>query len=147
MSEADIGKAARHFKSADGWDIWVGRTAADNDILSLRLADPADGWMHVAGQSGSHVIIRPPAAEAAAAAAARPPRETLLDAAHLAIYYSKARAASRAAVHWTRAGQVGKARGAPPGEVTLGRFEWMAIRMDKARLARLVGSGTAPLPR
>ena len=129
--EPTLADVARHFVSADGADLYVGRTAADNDLLSLRLANGNDTWMHVAGVSGSHVIIR--AAEGAA-----PSKETMLDAAHLAVHFSKARAASRGTVSCTTARHVGKTRGAPAGQVTLSQHRTMAVRVQPARLERLL---------
>jgi hypothetical protein len=43
-----------------GMVILIGRTAADNDVLSLKLASPKDFWFHVSGESGSHVVVRNP---------------------------------------------------------------------------------------
>src|SRR4051795_9895434 len=51
---------ARRFVSPDGMTILVGRTAEDNDVLSLRLGAPQDFWLHVAAESGSHVVVRNP---------------------------------------------------------------------------------------
>ncbi len=51
---------ARRFVSPDGMLVLVGKTAEDNDILTLKLAAPHDFWMHVAAESGSHVVIRNP---------------------------------------------------------------------------------------
>ena len=33
----------------DGWEVLVGRSAADNDYLSLRVAKGRDLWLHVGG--------------------------------------------------------------------------------------------------
>ncbi len=107
---------ARKFVSPDGWTVLVGRTAADNDVLSLRLASPKDFWLHVAGDSGSHVVIRNPEG------IQRPPRETLQFAAALAAGYSRARSGGRVAVHWTQRSEVRKPRGLPAGKVALGRY-------------------------
>ena len=51
---------ARVAESPDGMIVLVGRTARDNDVLSLKLAAPRDFWFHVAGESGSHVVVRNP---------------------------------------------------------------------------------------
>lgn len=96
--------------------VLVGRSAGDNDILSLKLPSPRDFWFHVAGESGSHVVVRNPAGLDTL------PRETRRFAAALAAGYSKARRGGRVAVHAARCADVGKRRGAPPGEVTLRRF-------------------------
>jgi predicted ribosome quality control (RQC) complex YloA/Tae2 family protein len=107
---------ARRFVSPDGFVVLVGRTAGDNDVLTVKLGAPQDFWMHVAAESGSHVIVRNPDG------VDRLPRETLRFAAALAVRYSKARRAKRATVHVARCGDVHKARGAPPGQVQLRRF-------------------------
>ncbi|MFM8409558.1 MAG: hypothetical protein ACKOCT_04710, partial [Alphaproteobacteria bacterium] len=37
-------RVARRFVSPDGFVVLVGRSAEDNDILSLKLASPRDFW-------------------------------------------------------------------------------------------------------
>jgi predicted ribosome quality control (RQC) complex YloA/Tae2 family protein len=96
--------------------VLVGRAARDNDVLSLRLASPRDFWFHVAGESGSHVVVRNPDNLEAL------PRETKKFAAGLAAGYSKARKGGKVAVHMARAGDVSKPRGLAPGKVHLRRF-------------------------
>ena len=112
---------ARRFTSPDGMTVLVGRTAADNDVLSMRLASPRDFWFHVAAGSGSHVVVRNPDG------LERLPRETARFAAALAAGHSKLKAGGQVAVHWTRCSEVSKRRGAPAGEVMLDRFETMKV--------------------
>jgi predicted ribosome quality control (RQC) complex YloA/Tae2 family protein len=107
---------ARRFVSPDGFVILVGRTARDNDVLSLKIGRPHDVWMHVAGESGSHVIVRNPDG------LARLPRETMQMAAGLAARYSKARDGGRVAVHAATCADVSKPRGLPAGKVALRRY-------------------------
>jgi predicted ribosome quality control (RQC) complex YloA/Tae2 family protein len=107
---------ARRFVSPDGMTVLVGRTAADNDVLSLKLGAPGDFWLHVAGDSGSHVVVRNPDG------LDRLPRDTEQFAAALAARYSKAQNGGRVAVHLTTCGEVSKPRRSPAGQVTLGRY-------------------------
>jgi len=107
---------ARVATSPDGMIVLIGRTARDNDVLSLKLASPKDFWFHVAGESGSHVVVRNPDGLDAL------PRETKRFAASLAAGYSKARRGGKVAVHMARAADVAKPRGLEPGKVTLRRF-------------------------
>ena len=107
---------ARRFTSQEGWTILVGRSAADNDTLTFRLASPGDFWLHVAAESGSHVIIRNPQG------ASRPSREALQLGASLAAGHSRARAGGRVAVHFAIRRDVQKPRGFPAGKVTLARY-------------------------
>lgn len=120
-TDADAGRwqgrsVARRFISPDGFVVLVGRTGADNDILTFKLGAPNDFWLHVAAESGSHVVVRNPDG------LERMPRETAQFAASLAARYSKARGGGRVAVHVARCRDVGKPRGLPPGKVTLDRY-------------------------
>src|SRR3954471_5655437 len=93
---------ARRFVSPDGMTVLVGRTAEDNDTLTLRLGRARDTLVHVprgpgprapglpsAGERASHVVVRNPHG------LSRLPRETLHFAAALAARYSKARRGGR----------------------------------------------------
>ncbi len=107
----------RHYKLEDDWEILVGKTAKDNDMLSIRTAAPADFWFHVAGMPGSHVVARHPS---------RPdqcPREIKRLSAGLAAYFSKGRKARKVAVHWTCCRHVSKRKGAPAGQVQLRKYQ------------------------
>ncbi len=95
-----------------GWIALAGRTAADNDRLSLKVARPDDWWFHVRGMSGSHVILKGPPGE-------EPDRQTLKRAAAIAAYHSKAREGGIVPVSATRARFVTKPRGARPGTVEI----------------------------
>jgi len=107
---------ARRFVSPDGLTVLVGRTAEDNDVLTFKLGSPRDFWLHVAAESGSHVVVRNPEGME------RLPKETEQLAAGLAAGYSKARKGGRVAVHLCRCEDVSKPRGFPPGKVLLDRY-------------------------
>lgn len=123
-------KCYRVFKSADGLEMLVGRTASDNDELTFRVANGDDFWFHVRDYPGSHVVIR-----------SRPelPPETLLDAATLAVHFSKSEFAGSRDVSWTRRKWVQKHRGAPAGQVLLSQHKTLRLRCDPDRLKRLLG--------
>jgi predicted ribosome quality control (RQC) complex YloA/Tae2 family protein len=112
---------ARRFTSPDGMDVLVGRSASGNDLLTFRVASQGDFWLHVAGASGSHVVVRNPDGLESL------PRDTLRFAASLALRHSKAKAAGRSTVHLARVKDVGKERGAPPGQVVLRRFRSVKV--------------------
>ena len=105
----------------EGWTALVGRSDADNDRLSIKLARTDDWWFHVRGMPGSHVLLRgPEGAEA--------DRETLERAAALAAYHSKAREGGVVAVSCTRARYVTKPRGAKPGTVAIRKETVLKVR-------------------
>lgn len=91
----------------------VGRTARDNDTLTFKLASQNDFWLHVAGATGSHVVVRNPEG------LSRLPRDTLRFAASLAAGYSKAQQGSQVTVHVVRVRDVKKPHGFPVGKVIL----------------------------
>lgn len=120
----------------EGWQVLVGRTDADNDYLSFRVARPHDWWFHVRGMPGSHVILQgPPGAD--------PDRETLQRAAAIAAYHSKARPAGVVAVSGTRVRDVSKPRGAKAGTVHIRYEKVFKVRPAPGDLAREPGNASA----
>lgn len=132
-----VARLARRFLSSDGFPILVGRNNAANDELTLHVARPDDLWLHVEGHGGSHVVIR---------RGDRPevPRQTLLEAAQLAAYYSQARGQRKVPVHYTLRKYVRKPKGAKPGLVTITQEKAILATPDPAlvrRLAAAAGEG------
>ncbi len=130
-SDADAGvwrgrSVARRLFSPDGLVVLVGRSAADNDLLSFKLAQPRDFWLHVAAESGSHVVVRNPQG------LDRLPRETRLFAAALAAGHSRGRAGGRVAVHLARCADVSKPRGFAPGKVLVARYATVHVAPRRA---------------
>jgi predicted ribosome quality control (RQC) complex YloA/Tae2 family protein len=107
--------------SLDGWDIYVGKNDKQNDELTVRVARPHDLWLHAAGHAGSHVVIRRPDRTTAV------PPDIVKKAASLAAWFSKAKHASYAEVHYVEARFVRKRRHAPPGEVVLERYKSIRV--------------------
>lgn len=95
-----------HFRSSDGFDIFVGRNNRQNDQLSLKTARRDDLWLHVQKFHGTHVII--------ACAGIQPPDETITEAAELAAYYSEAREGQNVPVDVTPVRCLRKPNGAKP---------------------------------
>jgi predicted ribosome quality control (RQC) complex YloA/Tae2 family protein len=106
---------ARRYVSPDGLIVLAGRTARDNDTLTFKLGSAKDFWLHISGDSGSHVIVRNPEG------LARLPRDTAKFAASVAARHSKAKDGGRVAVHLARVSDVKKPRGLPAGKVTVNR--------------------------
>ena len=133
---------ARRFISGEGFEILVGRTARDNDELTLRMGRGNDLFLHVSGSPGAHVIVRSVPGKTF-------PLETILDAAQLALHYTlperSRQAGARAEVDYTPVKHVRKPRGAKPGLVLLATHKTVRVRLDPARVERLRRSaGEAP---
>lgn len=118
---ASKGRPYRTF-TFEGFEILVGRGEDDNDHLTFDVAEPHDLWLHVGGGTpGSHVVIRNPDKGDV-------PRPVIERAAALAAWYSKARSASSVDVHYCKASEVSKPRGAPAGLVELARWKNMKVK-------------------
>lgn len=94
-----------------GFDIWVGRSARDNNEMTFRYAHKLDWWLHVQGYRGAHVIIRNPKKSDPL------PQPVLEFAARLAVTFSDAKHASYVPVVYTQVRYLRKPRKAPPGTV------------------------------
>jgi len=126
VSETDTRDAAprrpyKEYQTSTGVTVWVGRTEADNDRLTLDYAKPYELWFHASQCAGSHVVMKFPHKKF------EPSMSEIAEAASLAAYYSKARGAARVPVSYTRKKYVRKPRGAKPGLVTLQRYETIMV--------------------
>lgn len=123
----------RVFRSARGVAIWVGKNAVDNDELTVRVAKPHHLFLHARGVSGSHVIV-------ALSKGSTCDEATLVDAATLAAHFSGVRGEPSAEVQYVPRKYVRKRRGSAPGSVELDREKVMIVRVEPARLRRLLAS-------
>jgi predicted ribosome quality control (RQC) complex YloA/Tae2 family protein len=123
----------REFVTIDASSVLVGRGAADNDRLTLRVARPHDLWLHARGVTGAHVVVR-----LAKGKSCSP--ETLVDAATLAAHFSDLRAETVVDVLYTPRRFVHKRKGSPIGSVTLGSEKVIAVRIEPSRVERLLKS-------
>ncbi|MDE6595695.1 MAG: NFACT family protein, partial [Oscillospiraceae bacterium] len=97
------------FKSPEGFTILIGRNNKQNDMLTTKLADKTDIWLHTKDITGSHVIIR--------AEGKTVPDETIVYAARLAAFHSKAKNSSQVPVDYVPVKLVKKPAGSKPGMV------------------------------
>ena len=104
--------AFRKYTSPDGFQIYVGRNSKENDLLLRRIASSRDMWLHAKQIHGSHVIIRNPENKPGI------PMPTLLKAAQIAAFFSKAQHASYVPVDYTWFRYVVKPKGTASGFVT-----------------------------
>ncbi len=126
----------RTFRSGEH-TILVGRGAKDNDMLTTRVARPQDLFLHVKGTPGAHVIV--PLQKGASC-----PAEVLIDAAHLAAHYSDARGEAVVDIVYVPRRYVRKRRGSPAGSVSLDREKVLVLRVETARLQKLLAAADGP---
>lgn len=104
----------------EGFLIWVGRNARQNDLVTFSKGGPEDLWLHARGVPGAHVVIN---------SAGRPvPDGVVRRAAELAAYFSAARSEGRVLVDVTRRKYVRKIRGGRPGMVTYRHEEPLEVQ-------------------
>lgn len=115
------------FLSTEGIQIFVGKNNNQNDYLTTRFASPDDTWLHTKGYPGSHVIIK----------AKTFSDETLLEAANLAAYYSKAAEGTKVPVDYTLVRYVKKPNGSKPGMVTYSTNRTVYVDPDTPRISRV----------
>jgi predicted ribosome quality control (RQC) complex YloA/Tae2 family protein len=124
----------REYQSADGGAIWVGRGAADNDALTFRHARGSDLWLHCRDAPGAHVVVPLRAGRPAS-------EETFLDAATLAGRFSPLADEAQVDVLYTHVKNLRRPRGGAPGRVFTAEAKTVRVRLEPARLARLLAPG------
>jgi predicted ribosome quality control (RQC) complex YloA/Tae2 family protein len=123
----------REYTGSGGGRIWVGRGALHNDALTFHEARPHHVWLHARGVPGAHVVIPLEKRQVVSS-------ELLVDAAHLALHHSDLKGEPRGEISHTQVKFVRKARAAAPGAVTYTREKTMMLRVEPARLQRLLAS-------
>jgi predicted ribosome quality control (RQC) complex YloA/Tae2 family protein len=116
--------------SSDDLEIWIGRNARENEVVSFRWARGNDWWFHVQDAGGAHVVVHAPHGEL-------PPR-TLEEAALLAAYYSRLRLEHSVEVDYTRRKFVRKLKGKAPGRVTFSQNRSVRISLNADRIQHIL---------
>jgi predicted ribosome quality control (RQC) complex YloA/Tae2 family protein len=104
----------------DGWVIWVGKSAKNNDLLTLKYAKKFDLWLHARDVAGSHVIIRNPNQKVV-------PKYVVEKAAGLAAYFSKRQSDSLCPVIVTPKKYVRKTKDLLAGQMIVDREEEVVL--------------------
>lgn len=121
----------RTFVARSGKKVLVGKGAADNDALTLKVAKPGDLWLHAKDRTGAHVIVPLEKGQTC-------PAEDLVDAAHLAAHFSDARDEKAVDVQYTQRRYLRKPKGSAPGAVVVDREKVLPLRFDVALLRALL---------
>ena len=93
-----------------GFDIIIGRNARENDEILRHDTRGSDIWMHTRDTSGAYVIIKSRKGKTV-------PLPVLLDAASLAIHYSKAKKNGKADLYYTEVKYLRRAKDGKKGLV------------------------------
>ncbi|MBG9589267.1 Rqc2 family fibronectin-binding protein [Cytobacillus firmus] len=115
------------YAATDGTEILVGKNNKQNDYLTNKLAARDEIWLHTKDIPGSHVVIR----------SKDPAENTILEAASLAAYFSKARNSSSVPVDFTQVRHVKKPSGAKPGFVIYDNQQTVYVTPDEETVLSL----------
>lgn len=111
-----------HYRSSDGFDIYIGKNNYQNEELTFKFANGGDWWFHAKKMPGSHVIVKTNGQEL--------PDRTFEEAAILAGYYSKGRDAEKLEIDYLQRKNVKKPNGSAPGFVVYYTNYSMTIHPD-----------------
>jgi len=114
------------YVSSSGIPISVGKNNKQNDYVTFKQASRTDTWLHTKDIPGSHVVIHHP----------EPDEATLLEAANIAAYFSKARGSSSVPVDYTLIRHVKKPSGAKPGFVIYFEQQTVYVTPDEELVRR-----------
>jgi predicted ribosome quality control (RQC) complex YloA/Tae2 family protein len=116
------------------YTILVGRNAKENDELLRQWTRGNDFWMHTRDVPGGYVFIKSIAKKTI-------PLETLLDAATLALLYSKAKESRKADLYYTQVKYLRRVKDGKTGLVIPTQEKNFSIEMDDKRVQRLFSTG------
>lgn len=117
------------FISSDGYTIYVGKNNKQNDQLTMKSAAKDDLWFHTKDIPGSHVIVKTNGDDV--------PQSTVLEAALLAAFYSKASQSSNVPVDYALRKNVKKPNGAKPGMVIYENNSTAYVTPDKVTVSKI----------
>jgi predicted ribosome quality control (RQC) complex YloA/Tae2 family protein len=117
--------APLEYFSSDGFRILVGRNNVQNDKLTMKTANKHDIWLHTQKIPGSHVIIFTEGKEV--------PDRTIVEAASLAAWHSKARNSDKTAVDYCPVKFVKKPPESKPGMVIFSNYKTILVSPSEIR--------------
>ncbi len=110
----------------EGFDIYIGKDAKSNDLMTLKHAHKDDLWLHARDVSGSHLLLKN--------GDNRKIPDTVLEfAAAVAAFYSKRKADTLCPVIYTQRKYVRKPKGFPPGKVLVEKEKVIMVKPHDPR--------------
>lgn len=113
--------------SSTGIPISVGKNNKQNDFLTFKIARKWETWLHTKDIPGSHIVIH----------SDNPDEQTIIEAATLSAYFSKARDSSSVPVDYTLAKHVKKPNGSKPGFVIYFEQKTIFVTPDEELVMKL----------
>lgn len=117
--------------TSGGFQILAGRNAKENDELLRHHAKGNDMWLHTRDFPGGYVFVKYRRDKTI-------PLEVLLDAANIAVLYSKGRNAQSVDLYYTQVKHLRRAKDGKTGLVLPSQEKNLTIKPDPQRIARLL---------
>lgn len=117
--------------TSGGFQIIAGRNAKENDDLLRHYVKGNDMWLHTRDFPGGYVFIKFRRDKTI-------PLDVLLDAANIAVLYSKGRNSSSVDLYYTQVKYLRRAKDGKTGLVLPTQEKNLTIKPDQARIARLL---------
>lgn len=114
-AKGKLKNAPLHYRTQEGYDIYVGRNNIQNEELTHKFATGNDWWFHAKGVPGSHVVVKAPFENPATEWDM--PDEVFEAAAALAAIYSKNKEQDKVEVDYLRKKHVKRPAGGDAGFV------------------------------
>ena len=105
----------------EGFKILVGKSAANNDLLTMKHAHKNDLWLHAKGVSGSHVVIKHKSGKSFS-------KLVIEHAASIAAQFSKSKGSAYVPVIYVERKFVRKPKGAEPGTVVVEKENTVLVK-------------------
>ena len=120
------------YAESEGWTLIIGRNAKENDAILRTEARGNDIWLHTRDFAGGYIIIKTRRDKTV-------PLSVLLDAASLAIHFSKARSSNKADLYYTEVKYLKRIKGAKIGLIIPTQERNLHAVLDEERIRRLLG--------
>ncbi len=117
--------------TSGGFLIIAGRNAKENDELLRHYAKPNDMWFHTRDYPGGYVFVRGKKDKSI-------PLEVMLDAANLAVLFSKGRNSGSVDLYYTQVKYLRRARNGKTGLVLPTQEKNLTIKPDRVRIEKLL---------
>ncbi len=116
-------------KISDGWHIYIGRKAKENDFISTKVGKAQDWWFHSRIYRGAHVLLKNHRKQ-------EPPAELVRACCALAAWYSQAKFSINVPVDYTQIRYVRKPKGSAAGFVTYSNYKTFFANPKDIRAVR-----------
>lgn len=110
--------------------IIVGRSSKENDELLRHAVRGNDWWFHARDFPGAYVFVKAPQGKSL-------PLEVMIDAATLALHFSKGKTTGVGDVYYTQVKYLRRAKGAKRGLVIPTQEKNLRVKVDATRIQRL----------